>query len=153
MKEFLPYQELFLKSLMNSLQFFANKRRADTGLLHAILKSFSPSPIPSALGIHLEKLCPPGESVRGNWLFRNAYSEKNPRVNSFFFLHSAKEDPFVKQLTWEYDSWSQWSLNKLDFQLFTTSIQYKLPHSPFLGKKKWIDFYNCCYKLCLNLII
>lgn len=48
---------------MNSLQFFANKRRADTGLLHAILKSFSPSPIPSALGIHLGKLCPPGESV------------------------------------------------------------------------------------------
>uniref|UniRef100_A0A8D2F6M9 Uncharacterized protein n=1 Tax=Theropithecus gelada TaxID=9565 RepID=A0A8D2F6M9_THEGE len=29
---------------MNSLQFFANKRRADTGLLHAILKSFSPHP-------------------------------------------------------------------------------------------------------------
>uniref|UniRef100_A0A2K5M473 Uncharacterized protein n=1 Tax=Cercocebus atys TaxID=9531 RepID=A0A2K5M473_CERAT len=40
---------------MNSLQFFANKR-ADTGLLHAILKSFSPSPIPSALGIRLGKL-------------------------------------------------------------------------------------------------
>uniref|UniRef100_A0A2K6E9N0 Uncharacterized protein n=1 Tax=Macaca nemestrina TaxID=9545 RepID=A0A2K6E9N0_MACNE len=48
---------------MNSLQFFANKRRADTGLLHAILKSFSPSPIPSALGIHLGKLCPPGERM------------------------------------------------------------------------------------------
>uniref|UniRef100_A0A2K5ZG25 Uncharacterized protein n=1 Tax=Mandrillus leucophaeus TaxID=9568 RepID=A0A2K5ZG25_MANLE len=48
---------------MNSLQFFANKRRADTGLLHAILKSFSPSPIPSALGIRLGELCPPGERM------------------------------------------------------------------------------------------
>uniref|UniRef100_A0A2K5HFD6 Uncharacterized protein n=1 Tax=Colobus angolensis palliatus TaxID=336983 RepID=A0A2K5HFD6_COLAP len=47
---------------VNSLQFFANKRRADTGLLLAILKSLSPSPIPSALGIHLGKLCPPGEN-------------------------------------------------------------------------------------------
>uniref|UniRef100_A0A2K6L561 Uncharacterized protein n=1 Tax=Rhinopithecus bieti TaxID=61621 RepID=A0A2K6L561_RHIBE len=47
---------------VNSLQFFANKRRADTGLLLAILQSLSPSPIPSALDIHLGKLCPPGES-------------------------------------------------------------------------------------------
>uniref|UniRef100_A0A2I3SHW1 Uncharacterized protein n=1 Tax=Pan troglodytes TaxID=9598 RepID=A0A2I3SHW1_PANTR len=34
---------------IKTTHIFANKRRADTGLLHAILKSFSPSPIPSAL--------------------------------------------------------------------------------------------------------
>lgn len=66
------------------------------------------------------------------------YSFKKKKKNTLqlmhFFHHSAKEDPFVKQLTWEYsllvnDLRTNWSIN-----FFTMYTQYKLPHLPFLEK-------------------